>query len=240
MTTPAKPYVVLTFDDATSANTKPFATALHVPDSKTGNKSQWNTFLYVLSCTDGAKVTRWKVGQTYDANKSYGSKKRYCPWLTYVNEFQILHYGHALEMLVHRYFEQVAGQSINDSEWFANALSAVKTLRVALECNDLYLAETAHKMKNVSPCDIAFTCGMKAPLDHYLTLFRVSYRGKLFRLCEENIALPLGKMTAAKYEEGAKDATVAAELALTTTVESPPASPKKSASTSSGSSRSSE
>lgn len=230
------PYVVLTFDDAVRANSKPFATALHVPDSKSGNKSQWNTFLYVFSCTDDANVKRWKIGQTYDANKSYGSKKRYCPWLVYVNEFQILHYGHALEMLLKYYFQQVAGPPINDSEWFANALSTVKALRAAIECNDLYRAETAHKMKNVTACDVGFTCGMKAPLDSYLTLFRVRYRGKLYRLCEENIELPLSKMTAPKYEDAA---TPALEPTKAAADDSPPASPKKSTSSSSGSSQTS-
>lgn len=194
------PYVVLEIADDVRANTRPFKTALHVPDAKNKQKTQHNTWFYCFSAdTDGKAY--WKVGQTYN-EKTYGSQNRYCPWVEYRGKFQILHYGHTMELLVRHYLKQITGSPLKGTtEWFANARSAIKALLQAIELNDEYKADTPKSMVYVSPFERAFTCGYSAKLDKYLTLFRLRYRGKLYRLCEANISQSLAAIAVPANEE---------------------------------------
>jgi len=202
------PYVVISISAKTLPTKKPFKTALHEPNAKNGEKSQWNTYLYIFSCTDASGAPVWKVGQTYDDN-TYGSMKRYGPWLAYRGIFQILHHGHALELLVRRYVAQIAGPSIDDSEWFANAGSAIKALKTAIDSNDTYKAESPRRMLNVTEFAHAYTCGHGGKLDDYLSLFRLEYRGKLYVLCEKNLNQSLKVIASSEYEQNSVTGAVA-------------------------------
>lgn len=194
------PYVVLEIADDVRANTRPFKTALHVPDAKNKQKTQHNTWFYCFSADTDGKVY-FKVGQTYN-EKTYGSQNRYCPWVEYRGKFQILHYGHTIELLVRHYLKQITGSPLKGTtEWFANARTAIKTLLRAIEVNDEFKADTPKSMVYVAPFEHAFTCGYSAKLDKYLTLFRLRYRGKLYRLCEENIDQSLAKIATPIYQE---------------------------------------
>lgn len=195
------PYLTISIDDKTLPTTKPFKTVLHNPNSKKGAKSQWNTFLYIFKCKMQDDTWMWKVGQAY-TDKTYNSKNRFCPWIEYVGQFQILHEGHALELLMKKYIKQAAGQSYKgNTEWFANADKAFATVLKALDANDLFKEEKSRTMVNVLPFPIAFTCGHGANVDAYLSLFRVKYRGHLYKLTRENADKTLNEIAVEQYRE---------------------------------------
>lgn len=201
--TARNPYVVINIGKRGNANTIPFKKALEPPDPKKKTKTLFNTFFYVFT-TKVNDATYWKIGETYDPN-TYLSKNRFCPMLDYDGVFQILHYGKMIEKLVVAYLDDVLNGSFKGSEWYINAGDAINSLYDALRRNGTMLMEDAKQMTNVRafPAKSGFTCGaMPAStqaIDAYLSVFRVRYKGAIYRLCAENVQLAIGAMTNSKY-----------------------------------------
>ena len=206
MATADLPYVVIVVDDKTPPTTKPFRTVFHSPNSKKGTKNKWNTYMYMFYCKH-EDSRMWKVGQAC-TDKTYNSMNRFCPWLEYVGWFQILHEGHALELLMKKYLTQAVGRPYKgNTEWFANADTAVAAVLKALRANSQFKEETPRKMVNVLPFPVAFTCGHGDKVDAYLSLFRVKYRGGLYKLTHENADKALNEIALDKYREKESVAT---------------------------------
>lgn len=192
----AKPYLII--DISGNGNTKPFKNALTPNKQKKGTKAPpktlYSTMLYIFKArVDG--IVYWKIGETFDP-ATYHSKARYCPMIEYEGVVQILHFGKPLEMLLHRYFDQTVGNSFKGSEWYANAGVAVDNLLAAMRANEEYNLESANVMVGVSTdFPLAYTCGYSSKVDGYLTLFRVRYKDRLYRLTAENMEQTIGKIT---------------------------------------------
>ena len=200
-TATARSYVVIDLDAYGNVNKAPFKNALAPPKEKAGRKPKtlFGTFLYAFRATvDG--TTYWKIGETYDP-ASYHSKKRFCPMIEYSGVLQILHFGRPLEMLVHAYLDSAVGRSYKGSEWYAAAGPALEALVAAMRANPAYLEETPHVMVGVdNDYPVAFTCGAGAKtVEPYLSLFRVTHRGRRYRLCAANLSLPIRLMAAPDY-----------------------------------------
>lgn len=209
-----EPYVVIELENLCQKNTaRPFKTVLAQPKKIDGKKpkSPFAVWFYVFKSELAAGTTYWKIGKTGDY-ATYHSKNRYNPTDVFDGQFQVLHYGHAFEIMVKAYLKSVACQPYKQSEWYADGEKPLKRLRDALAANPVFSdQELPIEMVNVEVFDEAYTCGMKATLTDYLSVFRVRYRNKLYKLTEENVDVNVRAMTASKY---AVDAEVVAAPAV--------------------------
>jgi hypothetical protein len=194
---PALPYVVIDLEPLVkNGNSKPFKTVLNAPNPKdTGGekKTLFNTFFYCFgAAADG--TTYYKIGETFSEN-TYHSKKRFCPFIDYEGLFQIHHYGKLFQKLIGCYLRL----SFKESEWYTNCKKQLNELVDALNANEHFQPEKPRVMTNVKAFATAFTGRHKSTLDDYLSLFRVRYKGALYRLCEANVAQRLTIITSKEY-----------------------------------------
>lgn len=209
-----EPYVVIELENLCQKNTaRPFKTALKQPKQTDGKKpkSPFAVWFYVFKSDLTPGKTYWKIGKTGDY-ATYHSKNRYNPTDVFDGQFQVLHYGHAFEIMVKAYLKSVACHPYKQSEWYADGEKPLKRLQDALAANPVFSdRELPIAMVNVETFDKAYTCGMKATVTDYLSAFRVRYRNKLYKLTEENVDVNVRAMTMSKY---AVDAEVVAAPAV--------------------------
>ena len=229
-------YVIIDLDAlATNANVKPFKNALNpikARSNKKGRESKTleSAFFYVFTADVGD--TRYlKIGETGN-DDTYHSKERYCPWQEYRGMLQVQHYGTVIERLMKAYLRT----NYKKSEWYHSSDGKMKTFLLALERNAAYQPETPIPMTNVGAFQHSFTGKYKATLDDYLSVFRASYKGKLYVLNSENLQLPIRELAVDKwrYSDAVTPAAPAAPLAVAPT---PPPSPVVSNTVQSGAGR---
>jgi hypothetical protein len=194
------PYIVIELGKTGNANTIPFNKILARPTDANSKKTPFNTMFYCfLTHLGPTSLPFWKIGQTYD-DDTYHSKNRFDPFSVWRGQFQILHYGQIMETLIGHYLDQeVGGPYKGNTEWYCNAVTALGKLRAAMDANELYKAETPRDMKNIETFQCAYTCGLKASIDDYLSLFRVRYKEKLYHLTTANIELRLNLLAAPQF-----------------------------------------
>lgn len=195
---PPRDYVVIEIPDKVRGNTKVFANALTPRKQGKGKTSKprpaETIWCYVFTTTVN-ETTYFKIGQTYLAS-TYGSKNRFCPMLQYNGRFQILRYGHLHETVLHQYLHD----SFKSTEWYVQCHDQIAALEKALRANKSFAKELAKPMGNIEPFEAGYTGVHKAGVDEHLSLYRLRYKGKLYRLTEANIEQSLTVITAADNE----------------------------------------
>jgi len=179
------PYVVIDADHFGGPNHRPFNRILEAPRAKNGKKTRENTWLYIFTAEyNGTRF--YKIGNTFDT-KTYGSQKRFCPFIEYSGLVMVMHYGRALERLLGYYLMK----NYKDSEWFANCDALIEAFIAALQANKHFQKETPLVMTNVGAFKYCFTAryeGRPAGLEEYLSLFMIRDKDKaLYELHEKTI-----------------------------------------------------
>lgn len=182
-------YLIIDIDASKPLTFKPFKNALTPALVKKGRSSVSDVWCYsfFVDSKDGEFT---KIGHTASA-ASYGSKKRYCPWLTYNGVFQIQTYGNMHEVMLRSFL----GKSVDNSEWFQNSRARLDDIVSALDANEHFQRETARVFSNVTPFHHAFTGKAGATATTHLSLYRLRYKGVLYTLDEGNVNKSLREIT---------------------------------------------
>lgn len=184
-------YLIIEIDSSKQLNFRPFKKALTPVLVKKGRTSIEDVWCYSLSVNskDGEFV---KVGHT-SSTSSFGSKKRYCPWIFYNGVFQIQKFGNLHEVMLHAFL----GQSVNNSEWFVGASTRLDQVVNALDANEHFQRETAYSFAHVTKFAHAFTGKANSNATNHLSLYRVRYKGQLYELTEQTVDKSLKEITGA-------------------------------------------
>ena len=192
-------YVVIEVPDKVRGNTKLFANILRVPKQRKGKTSKPRPPEAVWCYVFGARFNDtqyYKVGQTFSAG-TYGSRDRYCPMIEFQGEFQILRYGHLHETILHQYLRG----SFKNSEWYVHCREQIVALEKALRTNDNFVEERPYNMTKIEAFKRAYTGKHKATITDHLSLYRIRYKNKLYKLTEENVSGSLTEIAVSENEE---------------------------------------
>jgi hypothetical protein len=206
----SKGFVVITIPETEPSNKRPFRLALESVSPKQGvDRSQ--AVLYAFSATVES-VEYLKVGYT-TLRGTYASKNRYAPMIDYTGQAQILQWGRVHEVLIAAFF----GKSYKETEWFTEWRDKYQQLIDALSSNEKFTMVKPLTMTNISEYALAFSGAKGASLDDHLSLYRLSYRGKTYRLTQKNLQSPLSFFLAPNVSSESS-ATQAAERATVAVV----------------------
>lgn len=138
----------------TAANAVPLA-AVGKAVAEAASSPIRSTLLYCFYCDVGGE--KWiKIGSAVNFKSSYGSKSRFCPFVTFNCLFVVRAYGRALEQILFLYMQEHRYLKANSRhcEWFVGeeAWTKITAFVDALRaCTQTYRNEQGKILKKMSP-----------------------------------------------------------------------------------------
>jgi hypothetical protein len=178
-------HVIIDVPDNRPSNWRPFRSALSQVNVKK-KIDRAAALLYVFSAkVEGVEYV--KVGFTTEPG-TYSSKNRYAPMVDYKGEFQIKNWGRLHEVMLAAFL----GASFKESEWYTGQRDKLAHFLEAIKANSTFVSAPQTDMVNVSDFPLAFAQKADATLDDHLSLYRVRYRGAVYKLDADNINDSIG------------------------------------------------